>query len=97
MRCFILGEPPFGKTVSTFLQYSTGEKKDCIFNCAYLCVFMCRYVGVNTGTLGDQKRMSCPLELELQAIVTHPLWILGTNSGLLQEHCVLLTAEPSPL
>lgn len=49
---------------------------------------MCRYVGVSTGTL-DQKRMSCLLELELQAIVTHPMWILGTNSGLLQEHCVL--------
>lgn len=28
-----------------------------------------------------QKRASDPVELELQAIVSHPLWVLGTKLG----------------
>lgn len=28
-----------------------------------------------------QKRMTDPLELEIQAVVSHPLWVLGTEHG----------------
>lgn len=35
-----------------------------------------------------------PLELELQAVESHPMWVLGTNLGPLQERYAFLTTEP---
>jgi hypothetical protein len=43
---------------------------------------------------GTQWKVSGPLELELQAAVSCPVWVLGTESGPLQEQSVLLTTEP---
>lgn len=37
----------------------------------YLCVC----------TLGDQKRLSNPLELELQEVVSYLVWVLGIELG----------------
>ena len=45
--------------------------KSCIFNYVSLCG--CVSVHVSARALGGQKRMSDPLGLELQVIVTHPL------------------------
>lgn len=45
------------------------------------------------GTLGDQKRMLAPLELELEMVVGLFLGV-GMNPGGLQEHPGLLTTEP---
>lgn len=40
-----------------------------------------------------QKRLLDPLELELQAVVSHAIWMLGLDLNSLQ--CVLLTTELS--
>lgn len=48
------------------------------------------------GTWGGQKRLSVPLELELQMIVSH--WVTGcwkSNLDSPEEHLVLLITEPS--
>lgn len=46
-----------------FLQYSTGEKKKKIvfLNYVYLCVFMCRYVGVSAGQVPLETRRGRPV------------------------------------
>lgn len=44
-----------------------------------------------------QKRVPVPspLQVELLAIVSHPIQVLGANMGLLGEQRVLLTTQPS--
>jgi hypothetical protein len=46
---------------------------------------MCGYVRLSAGTDDGQKRASDPLKLELEAVVSHPTWVLGSDSSPLQE------------
>lgn len=57
---------------------------------------MCTYVCVNTSTWvpGVQKRTSESLELELLAVVSHLVWVLGTKPPGLYKNRELLTIEP---
>lgn len=56
----------------------------------------CMYVHhTHAGALGGHKRVSGPLELGLLAVVSHPIWVLGVNMGLLGEQQALLTTQPS--
>lgn len=41
------------------------------------------------GAFKGQKRVSDTLDLDLQEVVSHPMWVLGTKSP--EEHQVLLT------
>ena len=47
----------------------------------YRCVHTYTKVCVNVCVHGGQKRASNPLELELQAAVGHPVWVLRTTLG----------------
>lgn len=47
------------------------------------------------STQGDQNGVSGPLELQLQVIVHHPIWVLGTEAVSSQEQRGLLMTEPS--
>lgn len=53
--------------------------------CDCMCVSMCGYVRLSAGTDDGQKRASDPLKLELEAVVSHPTWVLGSDSSPLQE------------
>lgn len=53
------------------------------------------YVNVCAGVSRGQKRTQDPALLELQAIVNHLTWMLGTWFGPLKEQQMLLTFEPS--
>jgi hypothetical protein len=46
--------------------------------CVCMCVCVC---GRCVGTCGDQKRVLDLLELELQVVMNHPIWVLGTKLG----------------
>lgn len=54
------------------------------------------WVCVSAGACGLQKKVPDPLDLELQAIVSRPAWVLKSNPSSLQVPNVLLTAKPSP-
>lgn len=45
------------------------------------------------GFLGGLKKVLDPLELKLCVVVNHPIWVIGTELGLLEEQQALLTAE----
>lgn len=48
------------------------------------------------GTFGTKESIgSSHLELELKAPVGHLTWVLGCNTGPLEEQCMLSAAEPS--
>lgn len=70
--------------------------KDVIFTsmwCVCVCVLICAY---ECSACRVWKRMSDLLELELQAVVSHSIWVLGTELGSsLQEQCEFLTAKSS--
>lgn len=51
------------------------------------------FVRMSMGTHGGWKRVSEPLELELQAFVSHLIWVLGTKLRSQQEQYVLLTVS----
>lgn len=62
-------------------------------------VFVCLslfyvYVCIPVCALGDQHRLLDGLELELEAIVSHLVWALGTDLTLEDSECS--SAEPSP-
>lgn len=59
-----------------------------------LCVCVCTLECMSTGALRSQKRASRLLELELQEVVSHLKWVLGTE---LRSSAVGhgLTTEPS--
>jgi hypothetical protein len=40
---------------------------------------MCEYVHLCVATSEVQKRSSDPLEIELQVVVSHLTWVLGTE------------------
>jgi hypothetical protein len=63
-----------------------------IFNRMHVWVSVCRYVHMSAGAHGSQKRASDFLNLELQAIVRHSVWMLDLNSGLLHEQQAFLAA-----
>lgn len=44
----------------------------------------------------DRKRVSYPLELELQAVVSHLVWVRGTELESFAREWLLLTSESSP-
>lgn len=50
-------------------------------------VFVCRYV--------ETRSIRSPLELKLQAAVSHLVCVPGLDLGLLPEQYLLVTAEPS--
>ena len=52
-----------------------------VFNYMYLYVSVCEYAHVDAGTQGGKKKASDPLELKLQAVVSHLMWVLGTAPG----------------
>lgn len=45
-----------------------------IYDCVYVCLCY-----PHVGTLRGQKRVCDALELELQAVVSYPVWVLGTK------------------
>ena len=49
--------------------------------CVCVCVCVCVRCNVNAsaGTNGDQRRVLYVLKLELHAVVSCPVWILGTE------------------
>lgn len=61
-----------------------------------ICVYVCGggFVQVNAGASGGQKKVR-PLELELQTVVCHWMWLWELNVGPLQEQEALLTPTPS--
>lgn len=48
----------------------------------------------NAGACRDQKRVPHPLQLELQAVVSHMKCVLGTKFNFRQVQHMFLTAEP---
>lgn len=52
-----------------------------------MCAYDCRY----------RRRPEVPvfLKLELQAVISYPVWVLGTDLGSFVRACTLETAEPS--
>lgn len=57
---------------------------------ACVCVFVCM---CRPGTFGGQKRMSDPLELKIQMVVSHQVLGTGTKLGSLQEQEVNLAID----
>lgn len=49
----------------------------CIYVLYYVCLSICGYVHVSSGTQRSQKRALAYLDLELQAVVTHLIWVLN--------------------
>lgn len=53
------------------------------------------YITCMPGVLRSQKRVSGPLELKLQVIVSHLICVLGTKrSAVVKDQQELLTAKP---
>lgn len=59
----------------------------------YMCTYVSIDVPVHAGDCGDQKRTSGTMELELQAVTSSQIQLLG-NSSPLKEQQVLLIREP---
>lgn len=61
-----------------------------------MCRSVCVRVHVSASAQGDQQRGLDILELESQAVVSHPKCVvLGTEPGHLQNQHAPLTAKPS--
>lgn len=60
------------------------------FLCTCLCIYVCCVC-----LLGGQKRMSDPWNWNYRQLIVAWQGCWGPNTGLLEEHCVLLTAESS--
>lgn len=43
------------------------------------------FMQMSASGFGDQKRTSDPLELEIQAVLSHVTWCWDLNSGALKE------------
>jgi hypothetical protein len=63
------------------------------FICVGVCVSLCCVCG-----LRGQKRTMGPLQLELQAVVSCPMWVLGTElwSSAREHACNCLIISPAP-
>lgn len=62
---------------------------------SYLYLFVWVSGHMYVGASGVQKRVSAPLQLELQAGVHHLLWVLKISPGPLKAQYMLLTMEIS--
>ena len=65
--------------------------------CASMSTPVCPCVFVYVCALRGQKRVSIPLELELEAVVNHPTWLVETelrSSG--RAACSKPVSHPSP-
>lgn len=51
---------------------------------------------MSAGAHGSQKRASDPLELELQEVLSHQEWVLGTKNWCSEKAARLLIIEPPP-
>ena len=50
------------------------------FNSSDMCITLCRCVQMSIDIHGIPKRLSDPLGLNIhQAVVSHPVWVLGTK------------------
>lgn len=48
--------------------------------CAFMCESACKFMHMDMNVLGSKKIISAPPELELQVIVSRPIWwVLGTE------------------
>ena len=56
-----------------------------------LCVYVCESTQVCAGAAQNQQRELDSLELRLEVVVGHSPWLLGQNSGPLEEQQALLT------
>lgn len=45
-----------------------------------MCLFVCEYVSMSQGSYGDQKRVWDSLELDVQVLVSHTIWVLLHNN-----------------
>lgn len=59
--------------------------------CVYICMYVSMYACTLVQAFGGQKKMSDPLELKLQMVVSHQ--VLGTKPGSLQEQEVSLATH----
>lgn len=50
---------------------------------------------MSVGAQGVQERVLVPLDLELQVVVIHPAWVLGTKLKSSGRAAAFLMAEPS--
>jgi hypothetical protein len=48
------------------------------YDCINVSVCVCHMCA---GVLRNHKKISVPLEMELQAIMSYPVWLQGLNSG----------------
>lgn len=56
---------------------------------------MCLYLGLHVCMIEQSRKGGLDLlDLELQAVVSCLTWVLGENSGLLQEQCMLWLQAP---
>ena len=46
-----------------------------------MCWLVCGFVSVSVGAHGSQKKVSDPLELELQVVVSCLIWVLEIKVG----------------
>jgi len=59
-----------------------------------VCLSVCGFVHMLTGTCGWQKRTLDPLELETKAVVSTLMWVLRTKSSFpMHERQALVTTE----
>lgn len=72
-----------GGSKTSYLQFNFCEPKIVLNTFLRLCVIMhlsaYGYARVSAYASRGQKRVSCPLQLESQAAVSCPVWVLGTN------------------
>jgi hypothetical protein len=52
----------------------------CVGGGVHVHVFVCRDMKVSVGALRDQM-CPVPLNLDLQVVVTYPMWVLRTKVG----------------
>lgn len=88
-----------GNIISSFTQrhlrvnaFSFSFMCVCVSACVYT---MCVRAVVHVKAYGGQKKWLDPLELEIQVIVSYPMWVPETNSAWLEEQQELLTVEPA--
>lgn len=69
-----------------------------ILNYPYMCLSGYGYVYVSAGAQRGQKRVLGSLDLNLQEVISHLTWVLGTEFGPLQKlYAMLLLSHLSAL